>query len=145
MDYIDGLVSTFPEENAHATAHTTWHDSIKNKSNPLKTGSPWTSLDQNTDRRPESLPLTTIQAGNLTHWGSEWMAQSPKGGLYGSPSKRHLRVCAIYSETTVTGDRNGWMSKIVDDHGGPVTPTCPTRGEKLCWDPLTAQPEKLLP
>ena len=29
------------------------------------------------------------------------MAHSRKGGLYGSPSKRHLRVCAIYSETTV--------------------------------------------
>ena len=29
------------------------------------------------------------------------MAQSPKGGLYGPPSKGHLGVCAIYSETTV--------------------------------------------
>ena len=27
------------------------------------------------------------------------MAQSPKGGLYGSRSKGHLGVCAIYSET----------------------------------------------
>ena len=32
---------------------------------------------------------------------SEYMAQSPKGGLYGSQSKRHLQVCATYSETTV--------------------------------------------
>ena len=29
------------------------------------------------------------------------MAQSPKRGLYGSPCKRHLGGCAIYSETTV--------------------------------------------
>ena len=29
------------------------------------------------------------------------MAQSPRGGLYGPPSKRHVGVCAIYSETTV--------------------------------------------
>ena len=30
------------------------------------------------------------------------MAQSPKGGVYGPPSKRHIGVCAIYSETTVS-------------------------------------------
>ena len=29
------------------------------------------------------------------------MAQTPRGGLYGPPSKRHPGVCAIYSETTV--------------------------------------------
>ena len=29
------------------------------------------------------------------------MAQCPKGGLYGPPSKGHVGVCAIYSETTV--------------------------------------------
>ena len=29
------------------------------------------------------------------------MAQSPRDGLYGPPSKRHVGVCAIYSEITV--------------------------------------------
>ena len=28
------------------------------------------------------------------------VAQTPRGGLYGSPSKGHHGVCAIYSETT---------------------------------------------
>ena len=32
---------------------------------------------------------------------SEYMAKSQKGVLYGSSSKRHLQVCAIYSKTTV--------------------------------------------
>ena len=29
------------------------------------------------------------------------MAQTPRGGLYGPPSKGHHGVCAIYSESTV--------------------------------------------
>ena len=29
------------------------------------------------------------------------MAQTPRGGLHGSPSKGHHGVCAVYSETTV--------------------------------------------
>lgn len=27
------------------------------------------------------------------------LTDSPKGGVYGPPSKRHLGVCAIFSET----------------------------------------------
>ena len=40
------------------------------------------------------------------------MAQTPRGGLYGPPSKRHLGGCAIYSETAVLFLHGAWTTTV---------------------------------
>ena len=62
----------------------------------IPTIGPWNAIIS-----AEGGPKSPMYSGfqNIVDW--EQMAQSPKGGLYGPPSKRHIGVCAIYSETTV--------------------------------------------
>ena len=47
------------------------------------------------------------------------MAQTPRGGLYGSPSKGHHGVCAIYSETTVINLHGTWNLQSLPTHQHP--------------------------